>query len=175
MKEISVGGTGSIHHTENDQVKNFTSVEFTPRYGYFVTDRLEVMGSVGAEYEDVEYKTSGQPLEVDHAKTQFYSAALALQYNFDNGERIIPFARGFYGIGKARKETVQKNIPLVGTAEVRDETTAWFFGGRLGVRYFLHPRISTDVGLGWKRVMFDEDFGGDTDDTSVIVECSFFF
>jgi hypothetical protein len=175
MSEIFVGGSGSFHYAENDQVDRMRSFELTPRYGYFVTDRLEVMGSVGAEFQDVRYKTTGAPLEVSRVKRQDYSAALALQYNHDEGGQIVPFARGFLGVVKSRTEMIQENIPLVGTAQAKDETTAMFTGMRVGVRYFMTPRLSSDVGVGWKRVFYDDDFGGDSDDYSFTIGCALFF
>ncbi|MHC4916520.1 MAG: outer membrane beta-barrel protein [Planctomycetota bacterium] len=175
MSEVFVGGSTSFHYARNDQVDRMRSLNFTTRYGYFVTDRLEVMGAVGAEFQDVRYKTTGAPLEVARVKHQDYSATLGLQYNHDRGGSIVPFARGFAGVVKSRRETVQENIPLVGTAEARDETTAPFLGCRVGVRYFLTKRLSSDIGLGWKRVFYDDDFGGDSDDFSFTVGCALFF
>jgi hypothetical protein len=123
----------------------------------------------------VEYETHGDPLEVDHTKTQNYSAALGAQYNFDNPGPVVPFIRLYGGLVKSRRETEQKNIPMVGSAEVKDEDTAPYLGVRAGIRYFLAKNIATDVGLGWKRVWYDEDFGDDTDDLSVVIGAALFF
>jgi hypothetical protein len=176
MWDLSIAGSLKVHSIENDQIDHSTMVSMSPQVGYFFTDRLEVLVGAGVEFQDLEYNSSGAPLEVDRVRQQNYSAALGLQYNLDDGSRIVPFFRTYGGILKSRKETEQHNIPIIGTATIHDETTAPFIGVRVGIRYFLVPgKLASDIGLGWKRIFYDDDFGGDTDDTSLVIGCSILY
>ena len=63
----------------------------------------------------------------------------------------------------------------MGTARQHLETTAPYAGARVGVRYFLSARVASEVGVGWTRVWYEEDFGDTTDDVSFNVGVSFLF
>jgi hypothetical protein len=173
--DISAAGSAELHSISNDQIEKAYRVEMSPQVGYFVIDRLEILAAAGLAYEKVDYDQTGAPLELALAKQQDYSVALGLQYNHDQGQSLVPFLRAFGGIVKSRREMVQDNIPLVGKATLRDETTAPFFGVRVGLRHFVSDRISADLGLGWKRVFYDDDFGNDTDDFSLVAGFSVLF
>lgn len=175
MWDISTSGSGSIHRAHNDDVDRAVTVEFTPQYGYFVTDRLEVLAAAGVEYQEVEYETTGAPLEVERVEQESYSAAVGVQYNLDGESPLVPFVRLYGGVVSSHRETVQTNIPLVGTASVDEEDTAPYLGLRVGVRYFTAKNIAIDLGLGWKRVWYDDDFGDETDDYSLVLGCAFLF
>jgi hypothetical protein len=176
MLDVSIAGSVDYHNTSNSQVDRAHNFEFKPRCGYFVTDRLELLAAAGIEYQSVEYDRKGDLLELDRVKNQNYSAALGFQYNLDSDYPVVPFVAVYGGLVKSRKEMVQTNIPpMMSTAEVKDETTAPYVGGTLGARYFVLKTLSVDLGLGYKRIMFDDDFGGDTDDFSLVVGASLLF
>jgi hypothetical protein len=173
--EVSVGGAAGAHLTESDLIDSAKTFSLGPLYGYFLTDNLELLGVLGLEYEKVEYKTTGAPLEVDYTKQTDYSLALGLQYNFSSDTEVIPFVRAFGGVKNSRREIRQLNIPLIGTVTDKRETTDPYLGMRAGIRYFIAKNISCDTGLGWQRVFYDKKFGKDTDDYSITIACAFFF
>jgi hypothetical protein len=175
MWEMSVGGTAGIHVASNELVEKASSISVGPLYGYFITDRLEVLGAVGIEYEEVEYEDSFAPLAISYTRQSDYSAAVGFQYSIDSEAATIPFARAYFGYMNSRRVTRLKNVPLIGTAKDERKTTDPYFGIRIGVRHFIAKNISCDIGLGWQRVLYDKDFGDDTDDLSVKIGCAFFF
>jgi len=175
MWDVSATGSASLHRIDNELVDRAVSVECTPQCGYFVTDRLEVLASAGVEHSKVEYEDRGAPLQLEESRSVNYSAALGLQYNWDNESKVVPFARLFGGVLDSHRKTIQTNIPFVGTAKDEETDTAPYYGVRLGIRYFTAANISIDAGLGWKRILYDDDFGDDTDDYSLVFGCAFFF
>jgi hypothetical protein len=175
MWEVSVGGSAGVHLTESEMIDRAKTFSLGPLYGYFLTDNLEVLGVLSIEYEKVEYKTTGAPLELDYTKQTDYSLALGLQYNFISNTKVVPFVRAFSGMRNSRREIRQLNVPMVGTVTDKRETTDPYLGLRMGIRYFIAKNISCDIGLGWQRVFYDKDFGKDTDDYSLIIGCAFFF
>lgn len=175
MWDISASGSASLQRIDNELVDRAVAVEFTPQYGYFVTNRWELLVAAGVETRRVDYRTRGEPLELVRAEQESYSVALGVQYNLDGEGPLVPFLRLFGGLVHSRKETVQANIPLVGTASIEDETTDPYLGVRLGVRYFTAENITVDLGLGWKRVLYEEDFGDETDNYSLTIGCAFLF
>ena len=175
MWEMSVGGTAGIHMASNELVDKASSISVGPLYGYFITDRLEVLGAVGIEYEEVEYEDSIAPLAISYTRQSDYSAAVGLQYSVDSEAVTIPYGRVYFGYMNSRRVTRLNNVPLIGTAKDERKTTDPYFGVRIGVRHFIAKNISCDIGLGWQRVLYDKDFGGDTDDFSLIIGCAFFF
>jgi hypothetical protein len=175
MWEVSVGGSAGAHLIESELIDSAETFSLGPLYGYFLTDNWEVLGLLSAEYEKVEYKTTGAPLEVDYTKQTDYSLAFGLQYNFDSDTKAVPFIKAFSGMRNSRREIRQLNVPLIGTVTDKRETTDPYLGLRTGIRYFIARNISCDIGLGWQRVFYDKDFGKDTDDYSLIIGCAFFF
>jgi hypothetical protein len=175
MWDLSVSGSTDLHRASNDDVVRAVSAEGTPQIGYFLADGLEVLLAAGAEYQDARYKRRGDPLELKRVEQEDYSGALGCQYNFDTGGRMVPFVRLYGGVVESHRQTVQTNIPLVGTAEAEERDTAPFAGTRVGVRYFLTPSLTGDLGLGWKRVFYEDEMGGDTDDTSLTIGVSLLF
>jgi hypothetical protein len=175
MWEISVGGSAGMHLIESELIDKAKAFSLGPLYGYFLTDNLEVLGVLGVEYEKVEYKRTGAPLELDYTKQTDYSLALGLQYNFGGDTKAVPFVRAFSGMKNSRREIRQLNVPVIGTVADERETTDPYLGLRMGIRYFIAKNISCDIGLGWQRVFYDKEFGKDTDDYSLIIACAFFF
>jgi opacity protein-like surface antigen len=175
MWEMSVGGTAGVHVASNELVDRATSISLGPLYGYFVTEKIEVLGAVGIEYEEVEYEDSTAPLAISYTRQSDYSAAVGLQYTCDSKANTVPYAKVFFGMMNSRRVTRLNNVPLIGIAKDERKTTDPYFGLRVGVRHFIAKNISCDIGLGWQRVSYDKDFGDDTDDFSVIIGCAFFF
>jgi hypothetical protein len=175
MWEISVGGTAGIHMFNNELVERGGTISLGPLYGYFVTDRLEVLGAVGIEYEEFVYEDTIAPLAIGYTRQSDYSAAVGVQYSVDSKAGTIPFGRAYFGYMNSRRVTRLNNVPLIGTAKDERKTTDPYFGVRIGMRHFIAKNISCDIGLGWQRVLYDKDFGDDTDDLSLIVGCAFFF
>ncbi len=173
--DVSAGGSASLHRIENQDIDRANTVEASPQIGYFVTDRLEVLASVGIDYQDVRYKDTDAPLALKRVKQTDYAGALGLQYNLDDGGAAVPFVRVFGGAVESRREMTQTNIPLVGTATQDLDTTAPYAGFRVGIRYFVTDRISSDMGVGMKRIWYEEDFGDTTDDVSMTFGVSFLF
>jgi len=175
MWDVAAGGSASLHRIENQQVDRATTAEASPQIGYFLTDRLEVLVAASVGFQDVRYEETDAPLALKRVKQADYAGALGLQYNLDDGGRAVPFLRVFGGAVNSRKELVQTNIPGVGTASQDLETTAPYAGARLGVRYFVSDRIANEIGVGWKRVWYEEDFGDTTTDVSLHIGVSFLF
>ena len=175
MWDVSATGSASLHRIDNELVDRAVSFECTPQYGYFVTDRVEVLAAAGVEYSKTEYKDRGAPLQLEESRSVNYSAALGIQYNWDNESQVVPFARLYGGVVDSHRKMVQTNIPLVGTATDEETDTAPCYGVRVGIRYFAAENISIDAGLGWKRILYNDDFGDDTDDYSLVLGCAFFF
>lgn len=175
MWEVSVGGTTSAHGARNDLVARSYSVGLSPSYGYFVTDCIEILGAVGIDYEETVYKKTATPLELDYSKQEDYSVAAGLQYNLDGQGPVVPFVRTYIGLVNSRRAIAQRNIPVVGQASDRRKATDPYFGFRGGMRYFVDANVSCDIGLGWKRILFEKDFGGTTDDFSLVIGCAIFF
>jgi hypothetical protein len=175
MWDVSAGGSASIHRINNEDVDKATTIEASPQLGLFFTDRWEVLASGSVDYQDVKYKKSDAPLAVARTKQADYGGALGLQYNLDEGGKAVPFFRVFGGEVSSHRDVTQTNIPLVGEASQHLETSAPYAGFRVGVRYFMTDKISSDWGIGWKRVWYNDDFGGKTDDTSLTIGVSFLF
>lgn len=175
MWEASVGGTAGTHLADNDLVERAFNVSLGPLYGYFITERLEILGALGVEYEEVKYEESSKPLAIDYTRQSDYSLAAGLQYSFDSESQIIPFIRVFAGMMNSKRVARQVNIPLVGAAKDERKTTDPYCGLRVGIRYFVARNISGDIGLGWQNVQYDKDFGGSTNDYSLIIGAAFFF
>jgi hypothetical protein len=175
MWEISVGGTAGVHSTSNDLVKRSVDVGFSPSYGYFLTRNLEILGAVGVDYKRTDYNATGTPLEIDYSKEEDYSIAAGVQYNLETAGDAVPFGKMYLGMVNARRAVVQRNIPVIGIASDKRKATDLYFGFRAGIRYFVAKNITCDMGLGWKRILFEKDFGGATDDYSLVIGCAFFF
>jgi hypothetical protein len=175
MWEMSVGGTAGTHLINNELIDRASSVSLGPVYGYFITDRLEILGALGIEYEEVEYEKTTAPLAVDYTRQSDYSLAVGIQYTLDVETQTVPFVRVFAGMINSRRVVRQINIPVIGAAKDERKTTDPYFGVRMGIRHFIAKNISCDVGLGWQRVFYDSDFGGNTNDFSLVLGCAFFF
>jgi outer membrane protein W len=175
MWDVSISGNSNLHRISSNEMDHATTAELTPQVGYFLTDRFEVQAAIGAQYQDAHYEKHDDPLELRRAKQQDYLAALGFQYNFDNDGPVVPFVRAFGGVIDSHRRTIQTNIPMVGTAELNERDTAPYAGVRVGVRYFVTPDMTADVGLGWKRAFYDEGLGGNTDDTSLTLGVSLLF
>jgi len=175
MMESSAGGSAGIHDVSNEIVDSRLTISLGPLYGYFITDKLEVLGAFGIEYEETKYKDSISPLALDYSRQSNYSLAAGLQYNFDSAADVIPYAKVFAGLMESRIVMKQINIPFIGTAKDRRRTTDPFFGFRAGLRYFVAKNVSCDMGLGFQRVFYDDDFGENTDDWSIKIGFAFFF
>lgn len=175
MWEMSVGGTAGIHLASNELVDKASTVSLGPLYGYFVTDKLEILCAAGIEYEEVDYKPTTAPLAIDYTRQSDYSLAAGVQYTLDAKAQTVPFVRIFAGVMNSRRVARQVNIPVIGIAKDERKTTDPYFGMRIGVRHFIAKNISCDIGLGWQRVLYDKDFGDDTNDYSMIIGCAFYF
>ena len=173
--DFSVGGSSSLHRIENDQVDRAYTAMATPSVGYFLTDRLEAMASAAVAIQDVRYEESDEPLALKRSKMMTYGAGLGLQYNFDGDGQVVPFLRVIGGAVHSDRELRQVNAPLAGTVHLEDDTVAPFAATRVGIRYFLTDRITSDVAVGWRRTWYEESFGDTTDDISLNVGLSLLF
>ncbi|MES2748354.1 MAG: outer membrane beta-barrel protein [Bacteroidota bacterium] len=140
------GNLGFSSSTETDsfggsdiEEDKTSSVNFNPKVGYFLTDKIALGVELGIGSSTNENTQFGSPDVVTENKSNSFGAGVFARYYFlDLGERFKTYAEAGLGFGSSKNET---------NSVETSNTTNVGFGVDLGINYFLTPRFAINFGL----------------------------
>lgn len=133
-QDIFVEGSFTMNSTndKNTEVKT-NSMEFTPKAGYFLSDKFAVGLSFGIESG----KTTTMGTETSK-NSGFHFGAFGRYYFLELGQRFKTYTEFGFNLGSDKNG--------IGSAAVK--TNTFDLGAGLGMNYFVTPKVAISFGLG---------------------------
>ena len=119
--------------TYEEKQNNFN---FSPKAGYFVTEKLAVGVELGIGSSKYDESDTGYSYE--ETSNNFSGGVFARYYFLDLGQRFKTYAEAGFGFGSQKWET--------DGVETRKNTSLGVNAG-LGIQYFVTPKIAINFGL----------------------------
>lgn len=136
---LSFGSDKSSSKFEGEVIEEEanTSIGFTPKFGYFVSDKLAIGANLSIQSSKRLETEDGS--EDDERKSNTLGAGIfARYYFFEIGQRFKTYTE--FGVGFSSNKSSRNGVD-------RDPTTTLGAGLTLGFNYFVTPKLAISMGL----------------------------
>lgn len=148
--------TDSFNGTDLEETKT-SSFTFTPKVGYFVTDKLAVGAELGVGSGKQEVTDFVANTNTENKGNSFGAGVFARYYFLDLGQRFKTYAEAGVGFGSTKWEQDGQEI---------QKDNSFSLGIDLGINYFVTERFAISFGLnnvlGYSSTKSEFPGGGET-------------
>lgn len=121
-----------------DQNENYQYINFAPKGGYFIKNRIAVGGMVDFSVDRQKFKNAASSFEEVYKTTTLLVGPMARLY-YEYG-KLMPFAEAFLGIGRSANKYI-----LDGLSESTTTHSIFKVAGGGGAHYFLTQALAFEV------------------------------
>ena len=124
-----------------EQTEKITSINLSPRLGYFVIDRL----AAGLEITYAYLKNTDDDSEAEFSQSLF-AAGPFVRYYFSTGS-LLPYAEAYGALGSSSLKEFDPDFPNFDLDSSSDEL---YWGASLGLAAALGEKVTWDIGLNYR-------------------------